>query len=110
MHRAIALAGAIELLKKVRPQIVVLLLVAQEMIDDDQQTVTDGDDGAFLADATSQAVILGREVVVPGMGDDPDTLGQDGPQMPIALVGGRFEALAPTLFVAWRNPRPGGQM
>ena len=43
----------IELLKEMRTQILVLLLVAQQMIDDDQQAVTDRHNGALFANATS---------------------------------------------------------
>jgi hypothetical protein len=49
----------------------VLLLVAQQMIDDDQQAVTDRDNGPLFANAVRQPMILGRKVIVMGVGDGP---------------------------------------
>src|SRR5438067_1827594 len=71
-HRRVALAGGVQRLKEVGTQIVVVLLITQQVVDDDEQAVTHRDNGPLGPNAAGQAVILGREVVVLGMGDDPD--------------------------------------
>jgi hypothetical protein len=49
-------------------------------------------------------MILGGEIVVRGVGNDPDGLGQGGAQTGIAFGGGSLQAFAATLLVARSHP------
>src|SRR6266516_1395951 len=106
-HSCVALAGGIKGLKEVWTQIVVVLASAQQVVDDREHAVTNSDDGALGPDAAGQAMVLRREVVLLGVGDDPDDLGQHGAQVPIALGGGRAQPLAAALLVARSHTGPG---
>src|SRR5258706_9438568 len=57
-HRRVALAGRIERLKEVGSQVVVVLVGAQQMIDNHQQAMGDRHDGPLLPDATNQSMVL----------------------------------------------------
>src|SRR5437016_4178147 len=79
-YRRVALAAGIQRLKEVRPQIMVVLVAAQQLIDDHQQAVRDGDHGTLGPPAASQPMVLGRQIVVRCMADDPHCLRQSGTQ------------------------------
>ncbi len=59
-------------------ELVVILVLLKHVVDDGHQTVADRHNGSFFADAMREAVVLGREVIVPGVGNDPDNLSEDG--------------------------------
>jgi len=54
-------------------------------------------------------VILSREVVVFGVTDSPDDLGQQRAQIGIALGGFAMLAFADTGMIAWTDANPGGK-
>ena len=58
-HCRVALTGGVQLLKEMRAEIMVVLIGTQHVVDDDQQTVADGHDGAFGPNAASQAMVVG---------------------------------------------------
>src|SRR6266702_1572479 len=75
-HGTGAHAVLIQRLKVGRAEIAVLLVIAQHMVDDHEQTMRDRHDGFGFANAAGQTMILSRQIIVLGMGDDPDHLGQ----------------------------------
>src|SRR6266567_6953912 len=109
-HGGVALTSRVQRLEEVRAQIMVVLVGPQHLVDDGQEAVADGHDGALLAHAAGQAMVLGREIGLLGVGNDPDDLGQHGAQVRMALGGGGPQALAATLLVARSDPSPGSQM
>src|SRR5579859_3257538 len=80
------------------------------MIEDDQNAVRNRHNGFLLATTTRDPVILSREIVVPGMRDRPDDLGQNGFEVGIALSGGTTESFPPTLLIARTHACPRGEM
>ena len=57
-YRPVTLPCAIQGLEVVRTQVVVVLVSAQQVIDDHQDTVTDRHNGTLFADAVCQAMVL----------------------------------------------------
>src|SRR5258708_21976487 len=64
----------VQLREVVRAEIVVRTVVAQYMVEDHQDTVTDCHHGFLLAQAARQAMELGGQIVVGGVRDRPGYL------------------------------------
>src|SRR5581483_3588697 len=98
----------IEFVEIISSQIRIRRFRLQDMVNDDQDAMRNGHDRLLLAQATSQAMILRREVVVFGMGDRPDHFSKDSSQIGIAFGCSPSQTFSSTLSVAWTETRPRG--
>jgi hypothetical protein len=92
-------ASGIQFVKVVRSQIGIGFLLPQDMVNDHQQTVRDGDNGLLPSSPSRYAMVLGRQVIVLHAGDNPGHFSQHGSQIRVARACCATEPLAPALFV-----------
>jgi hypothetical protein len=103
-------ARRIQFVKVIGSQVGVRLFVAQNVVDDHQDFMGESHDGFLFPTSAGNAVIKGREIIVPGVSDSPRDLSKHGSQIGIARSGGSAQALASTLFVAWAYSCPRGKV
>jgi len=80
------------------------------MIGDVQDMAADYESGMLAAATNYHAAIDGRQRGVTSMAGSLAALDQDGAQPAIAMACLGAATFAGTLMVAWRHPRPAGQM
>src|SRR5690349_17182901 len=90
----------------------VFAVVVQDMPDDHNEGVSDGDGGlatARLAESAVQTVELGADVAA-GLARRPGALGEDVADLGVALAGAAGQASPGGLVVARTQPSPGRQV
>src|SRR5712691_13365476 len=91
----------VEFVEIISSQIRIRRLRLQDMVNDDKNAMRNSHHGFLLADSTSQAMILRREVVVFGMGDRPDHFSKNGSQIGIPFGCRPSQTFSSALSVAW---------
>jgi len=91
----------------VAAQVLIGAAVAQEMIDDDQDTMANGDRRALGSAARSDAAVLGREVGVLAVSGGVGSLDQEPTRVGIAFTCLAAEPLARTFMIARADAHPG---
>src|SRR5688572_9278778 len=99
-----------KVLKVVRAQVVVGLTAFQNIVANDEQTVTDRNQSPLLAPPAYQSVVLRGQIGVLGVGRSMSGFDQGAAEPAVALARFATFAVAPTFVVPWTHPRPGGQM
>src|SRR5262249_3276324 len=94
----------VEVVKGVGSQIRIGLLLAYEVVRDDQKALRHGDDGFLLAPPRGKAVKLGMQRGAALPGDRPGDLPQHGPQPGMPCGCPATQALAAALGVARTDP------
>ena len=92
-------ASGIELVKVVSSEIRVRFLLPQDMVNDHQQTVGDGDNGLLSPSSSRNAMVLGRQILVLHAGDDPGHFSQHRSQISVSRASCATKPLATALFV-----------
>ena len=85
-------------------------VVAEDVVDRDQDRVGDRDDRLVVPLAALDPLVLGAEVGVLGVGGGVGGLDQHGAQVLVGLAGAAGAALAGGLVVAETDRRPAGGM
>ena len=104
------LAVRIDFVKEVMAEFLVRSLVFENMVDDSQQLMGYGDDGAFLSSSLGDLAILGGEVGVLASRGGPGALTQHAPQPAIGFPRAAAFAFAGAFVVARADARPRGKM
>jgi len=78
----------------------VLLLGPKQMVSDGQDTVAGGNDGSLGPNASDEPMVLGFEVIVFRVGDDPSDFREHSTQVLVPLRGRSRLSLATALVVA----------
>ncbi len=92
-------ASGIELVKVVSSEIRVRFLLPQDMVNDHQQTVGDGDNGLLSPSSSRNAMVLGGQIIVLHAGDDPGHFSQHRSQISVSRARCATKPLATALFV-----------
>ena len=92
-------ASCIELVKVVSSEIRVRFLLPQDMVNDHQQTVGDGDNGLLSPSSSRNAMVLGRQIIDLHAGDDPGHFSQHRSQLSVFRARCATKPLATALFV-----------
>lgn len=100
----------VEVVEVVGPQIGRGLLIAQEVVRDDQDALRHSNNGLLFAPPPGKAVKLGMQIGAALPGDRPGDLPQHGPQPGIAFGRLATQALAATLVVTRTDTSPRGQV
>src|SRR5688572_18151883 len=103
-------AVGVALERIVRAEILVLGAVLEEVVDDDEDGVADGDDGALLPAPGHELAVVRGEVGVTGARGGPGGFGEGTAQPGTALAGAGLPALAGTDVLAGADAGPGGSM
>lgn len=103
-------ANRVDFIEEVRSEVLIGLVVFQHMVDDDQEGMAHGHDGASFSPAFGDLGELGAEVRVFGTAGGPGALSQDAAQPAIGLAGFAAFAFAGAFFGARTDARLGGQM
>src|SRR5512147_1457757 len=86
--------------KVITAQLSIRFMTLDEMIDNYQDRMFQGDNGFFIASTTGQAMILSRQVGVLGMGSCMSRLVQRHAQRTVAFARPTRAALAGTFIIA----------
>lgn len=100
----------VQLGEVVRAEVVVGLLITQDMVGTDQDTVGHRHDRFGPTAAAGETGELGAKVAILGAGSRPGDLTEGSAEPGVALGGLATEALAAALLVAGADTRPRGQM
>lgn len=107
-HQPLLHALSLQLVEIRDAALVVGLPPGQEVVDDHQDGVPEGDERALLTPPGGDAAILGGEVGVLGLARDVGDLDERLAQRLVALARLAAQAFAAALGVARAHPRPGG--
>src|SRR5439155_21731997 len=99
-----------EAVKKVGAQIRILPTLFQEIVENYQDGMPDGDESAFLSPASHQASVLRGQVTVLGVARRPGRLHYGPFQPPIAWRDTALPAVPVTFFIPRTHPRPARQV
>src|SRR5712692_3907673 len=100
----------IMLIEVVAAQVLIAPPVAQQMVDDDQDAMTNRDGGAFGSAPCGDAAILRRQIGILAVSSGVGGLDQEPARVGVAFARLATEPLARTLMIARTDAHPGRQM
>lgn len=110
MNRMLLETFGVKRIEGIGPEVCIWCFLAQDVIHDDKDRVSEGNNRFVLPQSSHEAVILSRKVVAFRVRNRPCYVREDRTEGGITIGHSALQALAATLSIAWGKPGPRSTM